>query len=79
MTRIYRMNETMRMLGKNCIYTKVIPGGDYEKEFKDLRDAYFADGDVVWSQINFFALGYICGKRDDRKRKKSHAKFGNRA
>lgn len=31
MTRIYRMNETMRMLGKNCIYTKVIPGGIMKK------------------------------------------------
>lgn len=67
MRNIYEYNETMKMLGKHNVITGLID--DSEKQMiQDVIDAhknYPEDSDT--EMLDYLTLGYILGKRAERK------------
>lgn len=67
----YRQNETMKMLGRQCI----MPLIDREEVVTQYREAFEAikkESPLMDSAecMDLFMLGYIWGKRDERARRK---------
>ena len=73
----YSRNDTMRLLGHQCLCCSLNPEGDMGKQFDDIRSAnrYNWNFDVA---IDAFSLGLIWGKRIDRKRRKERAAKGGK-
>lgn len=78
---LYRVNETMRMLGHQCPMGLVSFDGIAAKDFENLIDAHRKNR--TYSLFDFgidaFMLGYIYGKRAERskqKKKRQSLNFG---
>ena len=68
---MYNENETMFMLGQNCSFGLVGKGGIAEKDFTDVLEVHRRYGTEYCSvALDFFMLGYIYGKREERSRKR---------
>jgi len=69
MKNIYKTNDTMRMLGKQCTFTPFWGNEEVKQQIKDISEGrpfsftYDAAADI-------FMLGYIHGKRAERARRK---------
>lgn len=69
MENIYNVNETMRMLGKQDNFCELFKGnGEIRKKLKDIQEAR-ANQFVMDAAFDIFMLGYIYGKREERKRR----------
>lgn len=64
---IYLLNDTMKMLGKNC-YMKMLGN----VEFEELENIIIAHRFPCTKELamDLFVLGYIHGKRAERARRK---------
>ena len=67
----YDTNETMKMLG--CQYYLNIFKNEKRDAFNDMMNAYRAKGNIHYVDIamDAFMLGYIYGKREERKKRKN--------
>ena len=71
----HEANETMKLLGKQHIYTEVCPGGIANKDLKNILETYGELGklggiELVYLLVDVYTLGHINGKRAERARKK---------
>lgn len=66
----YEKNETMKILGRNNFYWLCSPGGTYHREFMDVKSAREGASDKMIMLIDMFALGVMCGIREQRKRQR---------
>lgn len=66
---IYEKNDTMRLLGKQCIVDVFWQNDEVKKAVNDISDARL-DNFTLDAAADLFSLGYIYGKRAERARKK---------
>lgn len=71
MANVYDANETMKMLGQQCSCELIGEGKAAEKDFMDVLNAYRQDPEssMFGMCVSMFSLGFIHGKRAERKRK----------
>lgn len=60
----YEMNETMRLLGYQCL-----ADGEAREQIEDVISAYKPDFDLISFAVDIFNLGTINGIRKERGRK----------
>lgn len=70
---LYNANETMKMLGKQYPLGLLCKGGIAAEDFGNVLDAHMRNGTYSMFEIgiDIFMLGYIYGKRAERKKKKN--------
>ena len=71
----YRENKTMEMMGRQYAMS-LLDRSEVRKEYKDVYSA-LVKHDIyldIASCTDIFMLGYIWGKRDERKRRKNNKK-----
>lgn len=66
----YDSNDTMRLLAKNSLYVLVAHQGKYKAGFDEILEAYKPAGRVFDAMLDAFSYGFICGKREERSRRK---------
>lgn len=69
---LYSINSTMELLGHQCILNDCSNNGsDSSKMFDDIVQAHIQKGTINIFDVglDFFALGIIIGKREERQRK----------
>jgi CTP-dependent riboflavin kinase len=71
---VYTLNNTMRLLGKQCVFYAL---DTYRGMFEEVMAAHPHEGtfDIC---IDMFSLGIICGKRIERKNRKERAARGGK-
>ena len=67
---VYSTNETMKMIGRGVHFKEALPGAAYEKAFDEVGEARGRETTCA-AALDFFALGMICGIREERKRKRT--------
>lgn len=69
---LYRANETMKLLGKQCLYPLVTGNGIAKIDFDNVIKAHKEQPRCTMLDIgvDMFALGYIYGKRAERARRR---------
>lgn len=74
MTTIYDYNDTMKIIGNSTVSGIIGGGGVACNNFLDVCEAHTAkkENDLYSIGIDFFALGYIYGKKAERAEKAGH-------
>ncbi len=73
-TTIYDANDTMKLIGHQCIIGKITDKA--KKQMNEIVEARKYET-TFGAAIDMFALGYIYGKRAERARKKGSASVGD--
>lgn len=66
---VYRKNDTMIMLGKNCTVEAFWGNEEVKKQMEDIKEAR-PHSFTLDAAADIFMLGYIHGKRAERARRK---------
>lgn len=66
---VYRKNDTMIMLGKNCAVETFLGNEEVKKQMEDIKEAR-PHSFTLDAAADIFMLGYIHGKRAERARRK---------
>lgn len=72
----YDMNPTMRMIGRGTWYLSVLKDGKYADVFREVMQARGKETSLD-AALDFYALGMICGIREERKRRKDKGSLVN--
>ena len=79
MKTIYDYNSTMKILGYSEVAGIIAPGGVASDSFRDVCSAHRAakKNNIFDNGFDFFALGYIYGKRAERAKRKEKGAANN--
>ena len=70
---LYNENETMKLIGHQCTYGLIIGDGIAKNDFENVIEAHKKQPKCTLFDIgiDMFMLGYIYGKRAERKGRKN--------
>lgn len=57
------------MIGNSTDYAYFAPGGAYNGYFEEVLKEAEKEEDLLYCFINFACMGFICGKKEARKKK----------
>lgn len=67
---VYDMNETMKLIGQQNGVELIAQGGIAAEDFHNVVTVHIQNGSNIYDvSIDAFVLGYIYGKRAERKKK----------